>query len=251
LKGIHIIPVAAVIVALVVGFSSIQQSQSELTYSMLVSVKPQTDPIMQGDYPVIVGNVTDQAYRPVADANVFIIFGPEAVTTTTDSNGQFRYQSAIPATPGTFEIDVTVTKPGYVKQLAASDYTVDPYPTTMTTAANTTVPITNTISGLPVLAGNYTVYLGKVSQWNLETTCFVDFSDKYLRFLRTCDLYNLEPQDFKVDQPVIPLVTVIQYNGTYRLFSDSVYDKAYYLGNETAEGFVASEWQGYVAPGLN
>lgn len=218
---------------------------------MLVSVKPQKDPITQGDFPVIVGNVTDQAYRPVANANVFIIFGSEAVTTTTDNSGKFRYQSAIPGTPGTYEIDVTVTKPGYVKQIATSAFTVDPYPTTKTTIANTTTSITNTISGLPVLAGNYTVYLGKVAQWNLETTCFVDFSDKYLRFLRTCDLYNLEPQDFKIDQPVIPLVTVIQYNGTYRLFSDNVYSEAYYLGNDTAENFVAAKWQSYVAPGQN
>ena len=251
MKGIHLVPIAAAIVAIVIGFSSIQESRSELTYSMLVSVKPLKDPIVQGDFPVIVGNVTDQAYRPVANANVFIIFGSEAVTTTTDGNGQFKYASAIPATPGTYEIDVTVTKPGYLKQLASSDYTVDPYPTTMTTPANTTTSITNTISGLPVLAGNYTVYLGKVPQWNLETTCFVGFSDKYVRFLRTCDLYNLEPQDFKIDQPIIPLVAVIEYNGTYRLFPDSVYSKAYYLGNDTAEGYVASQWQSYVAPGQN
>lgn len=232
----------------VLGFSSIQVSHSILTYSMLVSVKPLKDPITQGEYPVIVGNVTDQAYKPVTDAHVFIIFGPEAVTTTTDAQGHFKYQSAIPATPGTYEIDVTVTKPGYIKQLATSVYTVNPYPTTKTTPANTTALLTDTISGLPVFAGNYTVYLGKVAQWNLETTCFVDFSDKYMRFLHTCDLYNLDPQDFKIDQKIIPMVTVIEYNGTYRLFPDHVYNEAYYLGNDTATGFAATTWNSYVAP---
>lgn len=215
---------------------------------MLVSVKPQKDPITQGDYPVIVGNVTDQAYKPVANANVFIIFGSEAVTTTTDNQGHFKYQSAIPATPGTYEIDVTVTKQGYIKQLANSVYTANPYPSTMTTPANTTTAITNTISGLPVFAGNYTVYLGKVAQWNLETTCFVDFSNKYMRFLKTCDLYNLDPQDFTIDQKIIPMVTVIQYNGTYRLFPDHVYSEAYYLGNDTATSFAEATWKSYVAP---
>ena len=83
---------------------------------MLVNVKPETNPITQGDYPVIMGNVTDQAYKPVINANVFILFGSEAVTTTTDNLGNFRYQSAIPSTPGTYEIDITVTKQGYVKQ---------------------------------------------------------------------------------------------------------------------------------------
>ena len=236
------------LIALVMSFSGLQDSHSVLTYNMLVSVKPQKDPIMQGDYPVIVGNVTDQAYKPVTDAKVFIIFGSEAVTTTTDDLGKFAYRSAIPATPGTYEIDVTVTKSGYIKQLASSVNTVNPYPTTKLTPANTTTSVTNTISGLPVDAGNYTVYLGKVAHWNLETTCFVDFGDKYMRFLRSCDLYNLEPQDFTIDQNVIPMVTVIEYNGTYRLFSDHVYREAYYLGNDTATGFAGSTWDSYVPP---
>ncbi len=248
MKANHIALIPIVVILSIVVFSSIQASHSELTYDMIVSVKPQSDPIMQGDFPVIVGNVTDQVYRPVANANVLIIFGSEAVTTTTDNQGQFKYKSAIPAAPGTYEIDVTVTKQGYVKQLAGSLYTVNPYPTTKTTSANTTVPITNLISGMPVMAGNYTVYMGKVTQWNLETTCFVDFSTKYVRFLKTCDLYNLDPKDFAIDQPVIPLVTVIQYNDTYRLFPDNVYNKAYYLGNNTAESYVASIWQTYTAP---
>ena len=248
MKGTHIIPIVAVIVISIIGLSNIQVSHSVLTYNMLVSVKPQKDPITQGEFPVIVGNVTDQAYKPVANANVFIIFGSEAVTTTTDNQGKFKYQSAISATPGTYEIDVTVTKPGYIKQLANSIYTVNPYPTTKITPANTTTTITNTVSGLPVLAGNYTVYLGKVAQWNLETTCFVDFSDKYMRFLKTCDLYNIDPQDFKIDQQVIPMVTVIQYNNTYRLFPENIYNEAYYLGNDTAGNFVATTWQSYVAP---
>ncbi len=240
--------IAAVLVIFMIGLSNVQVSNSVLTYSMLVSVKPQKDPIMQGEFPVIVGNVTDQAYKPVANANVFIIFGSEAVTTTTDDHGKFKYQSAIPAIPGTYEIDVTVTKPGYIKQLANSIFTVNPYPTTKTTPANTTTEITNTVTGLPVVAGNYTVYLGKVSQWNLETTCFVDFSDKYMRFLKTCDLYNLDPEDFKIDQKVIPMVTVIEYNGTYRLFPDHVYNEAYYLGNGTASDFADETWKSYVAP---
>jgi hypothetical protein len=248
LKTNHIALISIVAVLFVISFSSIQVSNSELTYNMLVSVKPQYDPIMQGAFPIIVGNVTNEAYKPVANANVLIIFGSEAVTTTTDSQGHFKYKSAIPATPGTFEIDVTVTKQGYVKQLATSIYTVNPYANTKTTPANTTTSITNLISGMPVIVGNYTVYLGKVTQWNLETTCFVDFSTKYVRFLKSCDLYNLDPKDFTTDQKIMPVVTVIQYNNTYRLFPDNVYNVAYYLGNDTAENYVAKTWQNYTAP---
>ncbi len=247
LKEAHAISVSVVLIIFVVAFSNIQISHSTLTYNMLVTVKSQTDPIMQGDYPVIVGNVTDQAYQPVTGANVLILFGNEAVTTTTNNQGQFTYQSAIPATPGTYEIDVTATKEGYIQQMANSTYTVDPYPTTQNTA-NVTTSITNTVSGLPLSEGNYTVFLGKVTQWNLETTCFVDFSDKYMRFLKTCDLYNIAPEDFQSDAQIVPMVTVIQYNDTYRLFSENIYDKAYYLGNNTSTSFIAQTWDSYTAP---
>ena len=248
MKESHAVSISVVLIISVIAFSNIGVSHSILTYNMLVTVKPQTDPIMQGDYPVIVGNVTDQGYQPIPDASVLILFGNEVVTTTTDNQGQFKYQSGIPATPGTYEIDVTVTKEGYIEQLANSTYTVNPYPTTQETPANVTTSITNTISGLPVTEGNYTVFLGRVTQWNLETTCFVDFSDKYMRFLKTCDLYNLAPQDFQTDAQITPIVTVIQYNDTYRLFAESVYDKAYYMGNDTSTNFAAETWDSYVAP---
>ena len=248
LKGTHVVSISVALVVFVIAFSSIQVSHSTLTYTMLVNVGPQTNPITQGDYPVIVGNVTDQAYKPVADATVLILFGSEAVTTTTDNYGNFKYQSAIPATPGTYEIDVTVSKTGYINALASSTYTVNPYPTTKTTQANVTTALSNTITGLPLSAGNYTVSLGKVTQWNLETTCFVDFDNKYMRFLKTCDLYNLAPADFQTDQQVVPMITVIQYNNTYRLFPENVYMSAYYLGNDTLNNFITETWHKYTAP---
>ncbi|MFZ0184923.1 MAG: carboxypeptidase-like regulatory domain-containing protein [Nitrosotalea sp.] len=248
MKSTQIMSISVAILVFVVAFSSNHVSYSALTYSMLVNVKLQNNPINQGDYPVIMGNVTDQAYRPVANANVFILFGSEAVTTTTDNQGNFRYQSAIQATSGTYEVDVTVTKPGYIKQLASTTYTVNPPPTT-TTYGNLTTNISNTLNGLPVTTGNYTVFLGTVPQWNLETTCMVDFSNKHMRFLKTCDLYNLEPQDFQQqDDQIIPTVTVIQYNDTYRLFPDGIYKESFYMGNATLNSFVKDTWQSYVAP---
>jgi len=215
---------------------------------MLVNVKPQNNPIIQGDYPIIMGNVLDQAYRPVTNANVLILYGSEAVTTTTDNQGNFRYTSAIPSTPGTYEIDVTVTKPGYIKQLASSSYTVYPYSNATNTTGNDTIANSSPVTGLPVTAGNYTVFLGKVAQWNLETTCMVDFSNKYMRFLKTCDLYKLDPQDFQQDQSIIPMVTVIQYNNTYRLFPDGIYTEAFHMGSQTVNSFVNETWYNYTAP---
>jgi hypothetical protein len=227
--------------------SSIQVSDSVLTYQMLVTVHLEKNPIMEGEFPVIMGTVKDEAYKPISDANVLILFGNEAVTTTTDAQGNYRYQSAIPAIPGTYEIDVTATKGGYyIKGQASSTYEVDSFQTTNTT--NTAIPF-QAVNGLPVQAGNYTVYLGKVTQWNLETTCFVAFGDKYVRFLKTCDLYNITgPDSFQPDQQNFPPVAVIQYNNdTSKLFPQSVYRTAYFLSNSTLQTFVTDTWANYTS----
>ncbi len=234
----------------IVILSNVQVSDSVLTYQLLVTVKPEKSPIMERDFPVIIGTVKDEAYKPVANANVLILFGNEAVTTTTDVQGNYRYQSAIPATPGTYEIDVTATKSGYyLKGLASSTYEVDSFQamtnntTNTVITGNTAIPF-KAVNGLPVQAGNYTVYLGKVTQWNLETTCFVAFGDKYVRFLKTCDLYNIAgPNSFSVDSQILPPITVIQHNNdTYKLFPGSVYNRAYFMANDTLNTFVANTW---------
>jgi hypothetical protein len=242
-----ILKVGAVLVGLIIILSNLQLSDSILTYKMLVTVQPEKNPIMEGEFPVIVGTVKDEAYKPVVNANILILYGNEAVTTTTDKHGNYRYKSAIPAMPGTYEIDVTATKDGYIKGLASSMYHVDSFLANRTANVSTT-PL-KTINGLPVRTGNYTVYLGKVGQWNLETTCFVAFADKYVRFLKTCDLYNLEPAGtFQPDQKMIPMISVVQHDGTYRLFSQNVYDKAYYMNNDTLKTFIPATWANYTAP---
>ncbi len=220
--------------------SSVHVSESMLANQMLVSVRAQTDPIVEGGFPMIVGTVDDQAYKPIADANVLIEYGTVIVTTTTDDNGTFKYQSAIPSTHGIYEVDATVTKDGYTKTMTNSTFTVVPI--------QTAPVVVKTITGLPIQSGNYTVYLGKVAQWNLETTCMVDFGTKYMRFLKTCDLYNMAPEDFQTDQPVTPMVSVIQDNDTYKLFPENVYMAAAGMDNNTLDTFVANTYANYTTP---
>jgi hypothetical protein len=69
-----------------------------------------------------------------------------------------------------------------------------------------------------------------------------------MRFLKTCDLYNIAPEDFKTDQQVIPMVSVIQNNDTYRLFPENVYTKAFNMDNDTLKTFVAGTFANYTAP---
>ncbi|MDE1842581.1 MAG: carboxypeptidase regulatory-like domain-containing protein [Thaumarchaeota archaeon] len=236
----HIIfATSLLLVGFVVAMSSIKVSESVLSNKMLVSVKAEKDPIMEGEFPTIVGNVTNEAYKPVANANVLIMFGTTIVSTSTDDQGKFRYQATTPSTHGIYEVDVTVTKDGYTKALGNNTFTVSP---------RQTVTISKTINGLPIETGNYTVFLGKVTQWNLETTCFVSFADKYMRFLHTCDLYSMEPEDFQTDQQIIPMVSVISDNHTYKLFPENIYLKASNMANNTLETFIENTFANYTNP---
>jgi len=215
--------------------SNVQVSDSILSDKMLVTVKVEKDPITEGGYPIILGTVKDQGYKPVPNANVLIAFGSVIITITSDAQGNFRYQSATPFTHGTYEVDVTVSKTGYVKGLASTTFTVKP------NVVASTVP--KTITGLPIQVGNYMVFLGKVTQWNLETTCFVNFSDKHMRFLKTCDLFGWSPDDFKTDQPMISTVSVLQYHDIFKLFSKQVYFTAVGMTNDTVlKKFVSDTW---------
>ncbi len=233
--------ICAALLGAVLVLSNVQVSESALTSKFVLSVSTERNPISVGDYPVILGSVKNEAYKPVANATVRISFSSVTATVTTDALGNFRYVSTIPATQGTFAVNIVVTKDGYVKGLASTTYTALP----KSTGAQSTF---KTVTGLPVTSGNYTVYLGKVTQWNLETTCFVSFGDKYMRFLKTCDLYNIVPQYFQSDQPMIPMVTVISYNNEYRIFSDSVYNNAFNMNSAGLGKFVVNTWLNYTSP---
>jgi hypothetical protein len=215
--------------------SNVQVSDSVLSNKMIVTVKAEKDPITEGGLPVIIGTVKDQGYKSVPNANVLIAFGSVIVTTTTDAQGNYRYQSATPFTQGVYEVDVTASKIGYVKGLASATFTVKP------NVVASAVP--KTLSGLPIQVGNYTVFLGKVAQWNLETTCFVNFADKHMRFLKTCDLFSWAPDDFKMDQPMMSMVSVLQYNDVYKLFPKQVYVTTAGMTNDTSlKKFVSDTW---------
>lgn len=229
----------AVTLSILLVFSSMHVSDSALFYQILVTVKPEKTPIKENEFPVILGSVTDEASKPIANASVKLTFAKEVVTTTTDTSGNFRYQSVIPASAGDYMINAAVSKSGYITGYASSSYFVNPPPP---------ATYSKTITGLTIVSGNYTVYLGKVTEWNLETTCFVDFGNQYKRFLKTCDLYNLAPDDFKTDTKIIPVISVIQHNTDFRLFSVGVYYNAFQLSNNTLSKFIISTWKNYTAP---
>jgi hypothetical protein len=226
--------------SLLLVFSNIHVSESYLQYNLLVTVKPEKTPINDTDFPVIAGTVMDEVSKPVEGALVKITFAKEVVTTTTDQYGNFSYQSVLSILPGDYMINVVVTKDGYSTGLASSTLMVNSPPTTVT--------YDRSYTGDPIVTGNYTVYIGKVTDWNLETTCFVDFGAQYKRFLKTCDLYNLAPADFQTDATIVHSLAVIQYNEDYRLFPVSDYFNVAALNDTTQFRYVENVWGNYTVP---
>ncbi len=209
--------ILGVILGIMLVFANTQISGSTLG-KLVVTVKAEKTPISAKQFPVIVGTVTNEASKPIDNVKVKITFAKEVITTSTDSNGNFRYESQIPSSTGQFMINVVATKDGYGTGYASSTYFVNvPPPVTFSKGTK----------GAPMSTGNYTVYLGKVTEWNLETTCFVAFGEEYRRFLKTCDLYEMAPDDFKKPTKMISVLTVIKYNGEYKLFPVNVYYDTY------------------------
>jgi len=230
---------AGIILSMLLIFSNIHVSDSYLQYNLLVTVKPEKSPIKDTEFPIITGTVTDEASKPIVGALVKITFAKEVVTTTTDQYGNFKYDSVLPIFAGYYMINAVVTKAGYSTGLASSTLMVHSPPT---------VTYGRGITGDPIVTGNYTVYLGKVTDWNLETTCFVKFGDQFKRFLKTCDLYNLAPTDFKTDATVVHSLAVIQHNADYRLFPVSDYFNGLTLNNNAQYRYVENVWKNYTVP---
>ena len=92
------------------------------------------------------------------------------------------------------------------------------------------------------------MYIGKVTEWNLETPCFVAFGEEYKRFLKTCDLYTLATNDFKKPTKMISVLTVVKYDDNYRLFPISVYYDVYKQTYDDRLSYIIKTWENYTAP---
>lgn len=224
--------------AVMLVFPSITSSDSTLG-KLIIIVKAEKTPLSVREHPIIVGTITDEASKPISNVKVKITFAKEVITTTTDSNGNFRYESAKPSSPGNYMINIVATKDGYGTGLGSSSYFVNAAP-----------PITYSkgTKGAPIVVGNYTVYIGKVTEWNLESTCFVAFGEQYKRFLKTCDLYNMAPDDFKKPTKMISVLSVVKYDNDYRLFPISVYYDAYKQTEDIRLSHITSTWKNYTTP---
>lgn len=224
--------------AVILVFPNVHTSDSALG-KLIVIVKAEKTPLSVRDLPVIVGTVTNEASKPISNVKVKITFAKEVITTSTDSNGNFRYGSTKPSSSGNYMINIVATKDGYGTGFGSSSYFVN---------AESNITYSKGTKGAPLVTENYTVYIGKVTEWNLETTCFVAFGEEYKRFLKTCDLYTLATNDFKKPTKMISVLTVVKYDDNYRLFPISVYYDVYKQTYDGRLSYIIKTWENYTAP---
>jgi hypothetical protein len=77
-------------------------------WDLVISAKFEEAQITVGEKPVLVGTITDQKSEPVFGAKVQIRFADSSVSTTTDEEGNFRYEFE-PKTDGIFSASITAT----------------------------------------------------------------------------------------------------------------------------------------------
>lgn len=95
---------------------------------LVTTVWPLNDPLEDGDFPIIVGNVKDQAGNPIPDAQVKIAFATETVSSFTNNVGSFYVELKTPAQPGDYTVSVITTKEGYGMSIKSTTYFVNGKP---------------------------------------------------------------------------------------------------------------------------
>src|SRR3989449_2407814 len=92
--------------------------------NLVVIVKPEKSFVESGQIPVLVGNVTDQAGKPVANAQVYVSTSLGISSLSTDTDGKFRYQYPSPLGPAQYLVNVHAQKASYGTGLSSTTFFV-------------------------------------------------------------------------------------------------------------------------------
>ena len=97
---------------------------------LVVTAKPEKNNLETSEIPVIVGIVTDQASRPIAEAlvNISTLHGTQKII--TDADGKFRYQFVESVPPNQYIVNIKAQKDGYGVGLGKTTFFVKGVPVT-------------------------------------------------------------------------------------------------------------------------
>ncbi len=96
--------------------------------SLVITVNPEKTIFEVGQIPVLVGTVTNQGGRPIANAQVSISTSYGIFENYTDNDGKFMYQYTSPVAPAQYLINVEAQKGGYGTGHASTTFFVSGVP---------------------------------------------------------------------------------------------------------------------------
>jgi hypothetical protein len=117
---------------------------------LVVMVKPEKSPLKSSEIPVLFGTVTNQASRPIANAQVSISTSYGIFGTSTDNDGKFRYQYENPVGPAQYLVNVKAQKDGYGIGLASTTFFVNGVPISQSQQYNSKTVDGNSTSQDPI-----------------------------------------------------------------------------------------------------
>ena len=97
--------------------------------NLVVTVKPEKNPLESSEIPVLVGTVTDQANKPIGNATVDVSTSYGTFIISTDNDGKFIYNYSSPVNPAQYLVNVKAQKAGYGVGLASTTFFVYGTPT--------------------------------------------------------------------------------------------------------------------------
>ncbi len=92
--------------------------------SLLILVKPEKNYFESNDIPVLVGNVTDQGNKPIANASVSVSTSYGTSQIITDQDGNFKYQYPSSLAPAQYLVNIKAQKDTYGIGLASTTFFV-------------------------------------------------------------------------------------------------------------------------------
>ncbi len=99
-------------------------SVSALYGDLIVNASMEKNPLQAGEFPIVMGTITDQNGKPITTALVKISSPEWTIWTVPDSTGNFRYEATKAAKEGNYTINILVTKNEYGNGIYSLEYSV-------------------------------------------------------------------------------------------------------------------------------
>lgn len=211
---------------IILGFT--QLAYSDQQPALILTVQPVITPTLIKATPIVSGTVTDMNGIAVSNATVTVTISAKQIQTTTDGQGSFSVN--LPwLRVGEYVIEVQASKSPYVDSLSYVEYTAD-------------TPLGRQATAPPLYYDNDTLYLGDVKYWNSNAgDCTIAIVGSHKAINQPCDPTKLGLGN-QVSSLSQSLLSVIQFNGTFKIFPAGIYYNAVRLSPGLVPGYLNQTW---------